>query len=98
MIRIILLCTISTHIHDPIHRQLFDDEEEQQTCCITKYSSFLQAYNSILNVIHLAVPFSINSIRHWLLFLQQLVLVRMLRKDYPINNFYVNNFIFINIC
>jgi hypothetical protein len=62
MILITFLFTTCTHIHDPIHRHLIDDEEEQHTWCVTKYQSLLQIYDSILNVIHFSVPFSINCI------------------------------------
>jgi hypothetical protein len=62
IIIIILLLTICTHIHDPIHRHLIDDKEEQRIWCVTKYSSFLKIYDLILNVIHFSVPFSINCI------------------------------------
>ncbi|CAF3954103.1 unnamed protein product, partial [Rotaria sp. Silwood1] len=35
-----------TIIHEPIHRNLFDDEEEQHTWCVAYYSQYLQNYNS----------------------------------------------------
>jgi hypothetical protein len=62
MICIVFLLTICTHIHDPIHRHLIDDEEEGRTWCITKYSSSLQIYDWAVNIVHFSVPFAINCI------------------------------------
>jgi hypothetical protein len=58
----VFLFTIASHLHDPIHRRLMEDEEGKRIWCVTKYSLLLQMYNSILNVIHFAVPFAINCI------------------------------------
>jgi hypothetical protein len=58
----VLLFTSCTHIHDPIHRLLVDDEEEQRTWCIAKYSPILQIFDRVLSVIHFSIPFSINCI------------------------------------
>ena len=62
LITIILLVTVGTHIHDPIHRQLIDDREEQRIWCVPKYSSVFKVYDAIFNVIHFSVPFAINCI------------------------------------
>jgi hypothetical protein len=62
MILIVYLFTLFTHIHDPIHRHLIDDEEEKRTWCVTKYTSFIQIYDWIVNIFHFSFPFSINCI------------------------------------
>ena len=62
IIPIVFFFTVCTHLHDPVHRELIYDAEEQRTYCVTKYSSILKIYDSILNVIHFFVPFSINCI------------------------------------
>jgi hypothetical protein len=62
MIVIVFLFTICTSLHDPIHRHLINDEEEQRTWCITKYSLSLQIVDRTLNVLHFSMPFLINCI------------------------------------
>jgi hypothetical protein len=62
MIFIVFLFTICTHLHDPIHRSWNDDIEEQHSLCLTKYSTFLQIFDQISNVIHFSIPFGINCI------------------------------------
>lgn len=62
---IILLITITcTCIHDPISRDLIDeqnnDDDMQRTWCIIKYGSILQVYNSLLDGIHFFGPFFSN--------------------------------------
>jgi hypothetical protein len=42
MILIVILFTSCTYIYDPLHRDLIDDEDEQRTWCVTKYSSSVQ--------------------------------------------------------
>jgi hypothetical protein len=56
----VFILSICTHIHDPIHRYLSDDEEEKRTWCLTQYSSNLQIFDSIVNIIHVLFPFLIN--------------------------------------
>ncbi|UJR29387.1 hypothetical protein I4U23_010599 [Adineta vaga] len=62
MVLFVLLFTITTHIHDPIYRNLIDDKEEQRTWCIVKYSTSIQMYDWALNILHFSVPFAINCI------------------------------------
>jgi hypothetical protein len=63
MILIVILFTSCTYIYDPLHRHLIDDdEEEQHTWCVTKYSSSLQVFDWLLNIFHFSLPFSINCI------------------------------------
>ncbi|CAF3460174.1 unnamed protein product, partial [Rotaria sp. Silwood2] len=49
-----------TIIHEPIRRNLFDDQEEQRTWCVAYYSQFLQGYNSAITLFHFLTPFIIN--------------------------------------
>jgi hypothetical protein len=60
----IVLWTTLTHIHDPIHRQLMneDEEEEQRIWCIVRYSSSIRIFDTSINIFHFFVPFSINVI------------------------------------
>ena len=41
VIGLVYLVTISTALHEPLHRHLIDDAEEQRTWCVTNYSSAL---------------------------------------------------------
>ncbi|UJR11665.1 hypothetical protein I4U23_015846 [Adineta vaga] len=64
---LLLLLTILTSIHDPIHRRLFQEENENDNSkiriwCIVNYSSNLQIHNRIMNTLHFFVPFLINFI------------------------------------
>ncbi|CAF4641175.1 unnamed protein product [Rotaria sp. Silwood1] len=60
----VFLVTIITQIHDPIHRQLIDDtdDDEQRIWCFVEYSSSIGIYNSFITLCHFLVPFSINLI------------------------------------
>jgi hypothetical protein len=58
----VFILTICTYIHDPIHRDLVDDEEEQRIWCVTKYSLSLQQFDLAINIFHFCVPFLINLI------------------------------------
>ena len=62
IILVVFLFTISTHIHDPISRQLINDEEEQRMWCVTKYSSTLQIFDWVVNIVHFSIPFATNFI------------------------------------
>ncbi|CAF3577335.1 unnamed protein product [Rotaria sp. Silwood1] len=61
IVLIVVLFTGCTHIHDPIHRRLIDDDEER-TWCLARYSSSLQRFDRIVNTVHLTIPFAINFI------------------------------------
>ncbi|CAF4303137.1 unnamed protein product [Rotaria sp. Silwood2] len=61
IVLIVVLFTGCTHIHDPIHRRLIDDEG-QRTWCLAKYSPSLQAYDRIVNAVHLTIPVVFNFI------------------------------------
>jgi hypothetical protein len=62
VIAVVLLCILLSFVHDPIHRQLVHDEEEQRTWCIVRYSSAMTIFDSIMHILHFFVPFSINLI------------------------------------
>jgi hypothetical protein len=59
---VVVLCIPLSLIHDPIHRQLVHDEEEQRTWCVVRYSSAMKTFDSIMHILHFFVPFSINLI------------------------------------
>ncbi|CAF3312330.1 unnamed protein product [Rotaria sp. Silwood2] len=60
----LLVLTISTAIHDPIHRRLFDDEdgEVKRIWCIVTYKSSFQLFNSVTYLFHFFIPLFINLI------------------------------------
>ena len=62
MVIVLVILTISTTIHDPIHRQLFDEGEgdEQRTWCISSYSSTVQVLDSASYLLHFVIPFLLN--------------------------------------
>ncbi|CAF4126864.1 unnamed protein product, partial [Adineta steineri] len=65
IILIVFIFNISTNIHDPIHRHLIkdnDNDNEKRIWCIITYSSTLRTYNTIMNLCHFFVPFIINLI------------------------------------
>jgi hypothetical protein len=55
-----VLTVIVSLLHDPVHRELVYDEGEERRWCLTQYSSSLEIYNSVINIIHVFVPFMIN--------------------------------------
>ncbi|UJR17513.1 hypothetical protein I4U23_004408 [Adineta vaga] len=63
---ILLILIISTSIHDPIYRRLFeeknDNDDKKRIWCIVTYSLNLQIYNRIVNTFHFFAPFLINFI------------------------------------
>ncbi|CAF4061131.1 unnamed protein product [Adineta steineri] len=63
VILIILIVTILTHLHDPIHRQLIDDIDidEKRIWCLVQYSSSsISTWNSFITFVHFLMPFLIN--------------------------------------
>jgi hypothetical protein len=62
----LLILMIITTIHDPIHRHLMDDSDEngenKRVWCIVSYSSSVETFNSTLNIFHFFAPFFINLI------------------------------------
>jgi hypothetical protein len=58
----LLILSISTNIHDPIHRRLLDDDDDddikkKRIWCIVTYSSSIQIFNSFINIFHFSFPF-----------------------------------------
>ena len=60
LILFVLVFISCSYIYDPFHRRLIDDEEEQRTWCVSKYSSSLQIFDWTLNIFHYSLPFAIN--------------------------------------
>ena len=58
----VLLISFISMVHDPIHRQLINDEQEQRIWCIVRYSPGMKIYNSIVQIIHFIIPFLTNLI------------------------------------
>jgi hypothetical protein len=58
----IVLVTFLSILHDPVHRRLIDDLEEERTWCVVQYPTTLTVFNSAINIIHFIIPFSINLI------------------------------------
>lgn len=64
---LLLVWTITSTIHDPIHRRILNDndsddaeENEKRIWCFVSYSSNFHVFNSIINSIHFFVPFALN--------------------------------------
>jgi tetrahydromethanopterin S-methyltransferase subunit C len=62
IICLVFIITGCTHIHDPIHRYLIDDEAEHRTWCVVQYSSSLQTFDRVVNILHFSFPFAISCI------------------------------------
>jgi hypothetical protein len=62
VVPILIIIVILTHLPDPLHRVLTDDESENRKWCIVRYPSSIERFNSINIFIHFVVPFAINAI------------------------------------
>ncbi|CAF1381200.1 unnamed protein product [Adineta steineri] len=64
VIVIILIVNICTSIHDPIHRKVIeeenDDDNEKRIWCIATYSHSIRVFNSVMHILHFFGPFLIN--------------------------------------
>jgi len=83
IVYVILMTTIST-IYDPIHRQLIDDDsndEQRRTWCIVSYSSQLLVVNQIIYVFHFFVPFLLNIISALIIIILSIKRRRKTHKD-----------------
>ena len=51
-------------VHDPIHRHLIDDENEDENriWCVVNYSKRLKNFDSIIDILHFSLPLLINFI------------------------------------
>jgi hypothetical protein len=47
-------------IHEPLHRDIFDDKEEQRFWCVFHYSHSIHIYNTIIVMFHFVGPFCAN--------------------------------------
>ena len=56
----VYLFVLITTLHEPLHRQLSEDLEEQRTWCVTDYSSTWTSINSAVVLLHFLAPFVIN--------------------------------------
>ena len=74
---ILFLGIIGSCIHDPIHRHLIDetnnekDNSIERTWCVVRYSSILQTYNNCIHIFHFFGPFLTNIISSIILITQQ---------------------------
>jgi hypothetical protein len=62
MIVVVILLTPISLLHDPIHRDLMDDIEEQRIWCLVRFKAGVDVYNTIINIIHFIIPFCLNLI------------------------------------
>ncbi|CAF1072838.1 unnamed protein product [Adineta ricciae] len=64
----LLIGIATTNLHDPIHRRLIHDnneddvEMEKRIWCVVNYSSAVRTYSLIINLIHFSAPFMLNLI------------------------------------
>jgi hypothetical protein len=58
----VFLLVITSTLHDPFHRQLVDDLEDDAIWCVVNYSDWFVMYNSVVQVFHFVIPFLINII------------------------------------
>ncbi|CAF1629355.1 unnamed protein product, partial [Adineta ricciae] len=75
VINLLLIFNILTFIHEPIHRHLVDeideDENEKRIWCTVTYSSKLQIYNTCIHTFQFFAPFTINFISALILIAQK---------------------------
>ncbi|CAF1565069.1 unnamed protein product [Rotaria magnacalcarata] len=61
LVILFLFCfVILTGIHDPLHRYLLYDTEEQRTWCISSYPTQVQIFSSSMTIFHSITPFVLN--------------------------------------
>jgi hypothetical protein len=75
--------TFSSFIHDPLHRELADDLQEERTWCLVRYSSTFEIYNSAINIFHFVIPFSINFISAFVIVVTAARNRTMVQKNKP---------------
>jgi hypothetical protein len=80
-ILIVFILTMSTYIHDPIHRDLVDDLEEQRIWCVTKYSLSLQQFDLAINIIHFSLPFLINLVSAVIIIITKVIIRSSIHKN-----------------
>ncbi|CAF4055904.1 unnamed protein product [Adineta steineri] len=62
IIFLIIVLSAASLIHDPVHRRLIDDTEEQRTWCLVEFTSKVETYNRFINIFHFIIPFAVNVI------------------------------------
>ena len=66
IIIVLILFIVGTTVHDPIHRHLLEEDEndfeEQRIWCIVRYSDGVRAYSLFISMFHSLVGFSVNII------------------------------------
>ena len=60
MILVLPFLIMGSIMHEPLHRELFDDREMQSVWCVTRYSSTVQLYNTVVLFFHFLGPFAAN--------------------------------------
>jgi hypothetical protein len=70
VIPIIFIIILLSYLHDPLSRELFDDDDEERTWCIVNYSSKLKIYDRFINLFHFLTPFVINIISALIIIIQ----------------------------
>jgi hypothetical protein len=85
----IFILIILSYIHDPISRQLFDDEDEQRIWCIVKYSPKLRIYDTFINLFHFLMPFIINFLSALIIIIQLFRIRSKLQKKSSRQTLYV---------
>ncbi|CAF3179397.1 unnamed protein product [Rotaria sp. Silwood2] len=60
----VILLTLITHVHIPVHRRLIDDigNDKQRTWYLVEYSSSIHIFNTFITLVHFLIPFTINLI------------------------------------
>jgi hypothetical protein len=102
----ICLFPFLTYIHDPFHRGLVNDEDENRTWCIVQYSTFFKFYNSNILLLHFFLPFTLNIISAFIIIIRiarlkstaqtQLTYNQQLRKQfYTLKRLWISPFILI---
>ena len=83
VIIIVVFVNIVSSIHDPINRRLvIDDDEDQRAWCSISFEhkSWLNSYNSSMNLIHFIIPFAINIISAFIIIIRTAYIRSMVRK------------------
>jgi hypothetical protein len=95
LIIFLVILNISTIIYDPIYRRLIDDgdnEDAKRIWCIVSYSSNLQIFNLIINIFHFCIPFLINFISSFIIFIKIVQQRRKLQANQRCRQLLFNQF------
>ncbi|CAF1467884.1 unnamed protein product [Adineta ricciae] len=58
----ILILTTLSFLHDPLHRRIIHNVEEQRTWCLVDFQLKTEIYNRSINIFHFLTPFLLNII------------------------------------